>query len=156
MSGFSILIAWYIIILVWWRALLPPACAILTQSLSLLNRPSRSPAILRFISTVTLHHGFYCSPLLHLSGEEPSFSSKSVLLSTLTPWPLPYFTAVHSTTILLSHCLILSAPISSTSYYYATIHKCSLSFQPAYSTTICHKAIHLAASTYFLLLRDYA
>ena len=95
-----------------------------------------------------LHHGFYCSPLLHLSGEEPSFSSKSVLLSTLTPWPLPYFTALHSTTILLSHCLILSAPLSSTSYYYATIHKCSLSFQPAYSTTtICHKAIHLAAST---------
>ena len=27
-----------------------------------------------------LHHGFYCSPILHLSGKEPSFSSKSVLL----------------------------------------------------------------------------
>ena len=26
------------------------------------------------------HHGFYCSSLLHLSGKEPSFSSKSVLL----------------------------------------------------------------------------
>jgi len=40
-------------------------------------------------------------------------------------------------------------------YYYATTHKFSLSFQPAFST-VCYKAIHLAASIYILLLRDNA
>jgi len=92
------------------------------------------------MASTALHYYTYLA-------KNPAFPS-SLYCSTLTPWPLPYFTALHSTTILHSHCLVLSAPLSSTSYYYATIHKCSLSFQPAYSTTtICNKAIHLAAST---------
>jgi len=66
---------------------------------------------------------------------------------------LPYILLLPGVTCILQHCYLL---YSNFTYYYATIHKCSLSFQPAYSTTICYQPIHLVASTYFLLLRDYA
>jgi len=74
------------------------------QSLSLLNSSSRSPALL-------LSYDLLRFPLLS-SSKEPSFYSKSVLLSTLPPLPLPFFTALYSTVLLFHLALCFTSTIT--------------------------------------------
>ena len=103
-----------------------------------------------------LHHGFYCSPLLHLSGKEPSFSSKSVLL-----YPYAMTSALlHSSP--QHYYITLSLPdiIRTTLIYFLLLRDDSQVFTIIPTCLFHHHYLSQGDPSrcfnYFLLLRNYA